>query len=201
MAYANIDERRAAVRAAADENGKLTTEQRKRIQAQFGCSAGAIYYDIVDMLHGHKPGTTHVTKSLRRRVIERYGNVCQYCGSHCRPIIDHIKPQMQGGKATDDNLIIACDSCNCKLGGKTEEYKRSILISRGVIPTHRTVAARTELLSDAHNAGINAYTNGLTRIAVEDPNMIALLARAGSEWRKITLNAWYAGWEEARSVK
>ncbi|MBN1429364.1 MAG: HNH endonuclease [Anaerolineae bacterium] len=54
---------------------------------------------------------------LRQLVRTRANSRCEYCqtsewlsGLPCE--IDHIIPQAKGGLTTDDNLCLACSSCN-----------------------------------------------------------------------------------------
>ena len=54
---------------------------------------------------------------MRRLVHERAQGRCEYCrtsewltGLPCE--VDHINPQAKGGTTTDDNLCLACASCN-----------------------------------------------------------------------------------------
>lgn len=59
---------------------------------------------------------------IRAFVLKRDKGVCQYCGStgqgkpmHC----DHIVPLLKGGKSIQENLVTACEVCNCGKSGKT----------------------------------------------------------------------------------
>lgn len=58
-----------------------------------------------------------IDRALRRRVIERAGNRCEYCQMpadfESAPFqIDHVRPQKHRGPTTADNLAWACFSCN-----------------------------------------------------------------------------------------
>jgi 5-methylcytosine-specific restriction endonuclease McrA len=55
--------------------------------------------------------------SLRRLVVQRAGNRCEYChlsqvGQEATFHIDHIIPVVADGKTTADNLALACVSCS-----------------------------------------------------------------------------------------
>jgi 5-methylcytosine-specific restriction endonuclease McrA len=54
-------------------------------------------------------------------------NNCYYCGKECKEdkTIDHKIPVKKGGTNHENNLVVACRSCNCSKHDKTEEeYKR-----------------------------------------------------------------------------
>lgn len=54
-----------------------------------------------------------LSPGLRERIFERDGRVCRYCGDTDGPFhIDHIKPVARGGADGEDNLCVACQSCN-----------------------------------------------------------------------------------------
>jgi hypothetical protein len=56
-------------------------------------------------------------EQTRQRVRQKANNRCEYCLSHQdyvmgRLQIDHIKPTVQGGSDSEDNLCLACELCN-----------------------------------------------------------------------------------------
>ncbi len=58
---------------------------------------------------------------LRRRVIERADNRCEYCGlSQLGQVatfhIDHVIPRSADGETSLDNLALACVSCSLRKG-------------------------------------------------------------------------------------
>ncbi len=60
-----------------------------------------------------------LSASLRRLVIQRAGDRCEYCrlsqsGQEATFHIDHIIPVMAGGVTTADNLALACVSCSLR---------------------------------------------------------------------------------------
>jgi len=65
-----------------------------------------------------------ISKSLRKKVIERASNCCEYCqlpqafAGHSFPI-DHIIPESKKGETTLENLAYACSSCNSSKYNKT----------------------------------------------------------------------------------
>jgi 5-methylcytosine-specific restriction endonuclease McrA len=65
---------------------------------------------------------TSVYLNLRAKLIQRGPLICVYCGIDLDPDaprhtphaieLDHIKPRASGGTDTEDNLALACWSCN-----------------------------------------------------------------------------------------
>jgi 5-methylcytosine-specific restriction endonuclease McrA len=51
------------------------------------------------------------------RVHARYGGVCVYCGAPGKHV-DHFLPIALGGTNTEENLVVACATCNCSKGAK-----------------------------------------------------------------------------------
>ena len=65
-----------------------------------------------------------VTLQQKKVVAERARGCCEYCQSQARfalqPFsVEHIVPKSQGGKATLDNLALACQGCNNHKYNKT----------------------------------------------------------------------------------
>jgi hypothetical protein len=61
----------------------------------------------------------YIPASLRRIVVERASNHCEYCGlsqagQAATFHIDHIVPLAEGGQTTEDNLALACVSCSLR---------------------------------------------------------------------------------------
>ena len=66
---------------------------------------------------------TNIPISLRRLVIQRSGDRCEYCGlSQAGQVatfhIDHITPEVAGGSTTADNLALECVSCSLRKGAR-----------------------------------------------------------------------------------
>lgn len=51
-------------------------------------------------------------------VCELYNNTCFYCGSKESLELDHVVPLNGGGAHCEDNLVIACRSCNASKSDK-----------------------------------------------------------------------------------
>jgi len=61
---------------------------------------------------------------MQRRVRDRAGNRCEYCGiaqagQEATFHVDHVKPRRVGGPTTLDNLALACVSCSLRKGART----------------------------------------------------------------------------------
>jgi hypothetical protein len=61
--------------------------------------------------------STTIPAALRRLVIQRAGNRCEYCGlsqagQEATFHIDHVIPVAAGGGTVEDNLALACVSCS-----------------------------------------------------------------------------------------
>jgi hypothetical protein len=57
--------------------------------------------------------------ALRKEVVERAQNRCEYCGlsqigQEATFHIDHVIPQAAGGQTTAENLALACVSCSLR---------------------------------------------------------------------------------------
>jgi HNH endonuclease len=66
---------------------------------------------------------TTISASLRRFVIQRADNRCEYCGiSQVGQVatfhIDHIVPVVAGGATTAENPALACVSCSLRKGAR-----------------------------------------------------------------------------------
>jgi hypothetical protein len=64
---------------------------------------------------------THIPAALRREVIERAGNCCEYCrlsqdDNYFTFHVDHIISEKHDGEMKSDNLCLSCPSCNIAKG-------------------------------------------------------------------------------------
>jgi 5-methylcytosine-specific restriction endonuclease McrA len=76
-------------------------------------------------------------KLNRRNLYARDNNRCQYCGKHYTTkelTLDHVKPRVQGGAHSWENLVCACVKCNARKGGRTPEQAHMHLIRKPVRP-------------------------------------------------------------------
>ena len=77
-----------------------------------------------------------IPASLRRLVIQRADNRCEYCGiSQIGQVatfhIDHIVPVVAGGETIAENLALACVSCSLRKGARQslEDSKTGEVVS------------------------------------------------------------------------
>ncbi|HRH41159.1 MAG TPA: HNH endonuclease signature motif containing protein [Pyrinomonadaceae bacterium] len=66
---------------------------------------------------------SYISASLRKLVISRAGNRCEYCrlsqkGQEATFHIDHIYPFVLGGETVGENLALACVSCSLRKNAK-----------------------------------------------------------------------------------
>ena len=64
-----------------------------------------------------------IPANLRRQVITRAANCCEYCGlaqtgQEATFHIDHVVPVVAGGQSTSENLAMACVSCSLRKGAR-----------------------------------------------------------------------------------
>jgi Restriction endonuclease len=112
MAHDNINSRRRSVKEALKESGFISPKDRAILANKFNCSPSAIWSDIITIKHG---SVNHVSKTLKEKIIKRDRSICYICGIFTsNPIIEHKIPARVGGKATEENLAVACNSCNMK---------------------------------------------------------------------------------------
>jgi hypothetical protein len=67
----------------------------------------------------------HISEAVRARVRDQAGNRCGYCLTHQDYIpwileIEHIVPPGKGGNHDEENLWLACHTCNLYKGTKTQ---------------------------------------------------------------------------------
>jgi hypothetical protein len=64
---------------------------------------------------------TYVPADLRREVIERASNCCEYCRRGQGDVlfafhVEHITAEKHGGQTLSDNLALSCPACNAYKG-------------------------------------------------------------------------------------
>ncbi len=65
----------------------------------------------------------HISPHLRRQVVQRARERCEYCGlaqagQEATFHIDHVVPVTVGGQTALDNLALACVSCSLRKGAR-----------------------------------------------------------------------------------
>lgn len=68
---------------------------------------------------------TYIPKNLRQKITKLAKNRCGYCQTQAEVIgqpmqIDHLIPEAAGGETVEENLWMACVSCNQRKGIRTE---------------------------------------------------------------------------------
>jgi 5-methylcytosine-specific restriction endonuclease McrA len=83
-------------------------------------------------------GGRYIPTRIRNHVMERDGDICQYCGDPATDA-DHVYPWSNGGTHHPRNLVASCETCNSIAGLRvfTEFYKKQKYI----------LARRAELLT------------------------------------------------------
>jgi len=56
-----------------------------------------------------------------KAIYERDGYQCVYCGATDNLSLDHVEPLSTGGAHNEQNLVVACQSCNSSKGAKSLE--------------------------------------------------------------------------------
>lgn len=81
---------------------------------------------------------TYISVDLRRQVIQRAGNCCEYCrlsadDSMFSFQVDHIISEKHEGETIFDNLAFSCPSCNSAKGSDIGSYDK---ITQELIPLY-----------------------------------------------------------------
>jgi len=118
MAHPNINERQAHVKRLIEEGIKIDSSLKRELCKKYSCSGSAIHADIVSITRPKTSETPFQSKSMRQKIFDRDGRVCQYCGDTeaYEYIVEHIIPAAIGGIARSYNLVIACQRCNAQKG-------------------------------------------------------------------------------------
>lgn len=97
-----------------------------------GCTCAGLSHEILDAYVEQwsavkRPGSRPaIPQWVIRAVIARDGMVCRYCSRRVhkrrrgpgRLHLDHVVPFSEGGKATPDNIVVACARCNLSKGNR-----------------------------------------------------------------------------------
>jgi hypothetical protein len=82
------------------------------------------------MLETNENATLEVSPPLtareRKRILERDQWRCRYCGSQRDLQVDHIFPRSLGGGNQDENLAVACATCNHEKSNKVGMMPRPV---------------------------------------------------------------------------
>lgn len=112
-----------------------------------------------------------ISKTKRKRILERDNYTCQVCGTKVNDEgnyhennsyynLDHIIPLSKGGTNKDSNLRITCRKCNCSK--KNNQIKDFIKLYESMIIDFEK---RKQVIDDALNIeGSDEYIKGLEGI-------------------------------------
>ena len=68
-----------------------------------------------------------ISSAKKHRIFARDGWRCQYCGipiNEDSASVDHIKPKIDGGNNSDENLRACCKVCNSTKNGRSVDWLR-----------------------------------------------------------------------------
>jgi hypothetical protein len=114
----------------------------------------------------------HILPALRRVILARDAETCQYCERQLRPValvVEHIIPAALGGPAQPYNLVTACYGCNsrkgrrvwipCNLDTITADHLewRAKVQQAAIPPTRERRRSVLVLLTSDERAPIEAY--------------------------------------------
>lgn len=71
-----------------------------------------------------------IVRFSRTNIFIRDQHRCQYCGINFAKIqltLDHVKPVVQGGGKSWENIVTACKPCNQRKGGRTPQQAKMTL--------------------------------------------------------------------------
>jgi hypothetical protein len=122
---------------------------------------------------------TTIPASLRRSVIQRADNRCEYCripqiGQVATFHLDHIIPAVAGGETSSENLALACVSCSLRKGAKQKlkDLETGEVVS--VFNPRQLVWKEHFTWNDVQVVGLNA--TGRATIEALDLNRATMLA-------------------------
>jgi hypothetical protein len=72
---------------------------------------------------------TYITSDLRKRVVKRAGNCCEYCrlsqaNNTFRFHVDHVIAEKHEGETVFENLALSCPNCNAYKGSDIASVDR-----------------------------------------------------------------------------
>lgn len=79
-----------------------------------------------------------VVRFSRTNVFIRDQHRCQYCGQKFNKThltLDHVRPVVQGGGKSWENIVTACKPCNQRKGGRTPQQAKMGLVRTPFRPT------------------------------------------------------------------
>jgi len=91
--------------------------------AEWASRKGSILLAVAALMEDSEPrarfGRPTLSRARKDAILTRDGAKCRYCKTTVGPFhIDHIKPLARGGSNRDENLCVACATCNFKKAAK-----------------------------------------------------------------------------------
>jgi 5-methylcytosine-specific restriction endonuclease McrA len=94
----------------------------------------------IRLLMGNPERQWKVPPVNRRAVLKRDQHRCQYCHSPRKLTLDHVIPRSRGGLHTWDNVVAACEACNCGKSDRTPTEAGMTLLTQPKAPIHPAMA-------------------------------------------------------------
>lgn len=94
----------------------------------------------IRLLNGNPERNWKLPPVNRRGVLKRDQHRCQYCRSVRKLTLDHILPRSRGGQHTWNNVVAACEQCNCTKSDRTPKEAGMTLLSQPKAPMHPAIA-------------------------------------------------------------
>ena len=68
-------------------------------------------------VRGIPSGGGRIPAAQRKRILDRAGRLCFWCGGEATAV-DHVIPMVRGGTSVDENLVASCGPCNRAKGDR-----------------------------------------------------------------------------------
>lgn len=96
------------------QNAKYRQEHPEKVRQQWQKRRALKY--------GNTPIGELLTEAQWRDILDQYRHRCAYCGKKSEQLtIDHVIPLSKGGKHSANNVVPACQHCNCSKKDRTPE--------------------------------------------------------------------------------
>lgn len=136
------------------------------------------FVNIGNSIPSKKPQRKQFGKTIRKQLLEKFGNKCAYCGSPNSLEIDHIRPLSVGGTNDMSNLQILCSACNGKKNANLRWDKNGRI----------TDTAPIEMGAQSHLIKSNLTKSNLIEFREDTPSEIATHFFENPEIQTRTIN-------------
>lgn len=121
----------------------------------------------------------HILARLRRLVIQRAANRCEYCGlsqegQEATFHIDHVTPLAAGGETVAENLALACVSCSLRKAARQTAVDPQTGKEAALYNPRQDTWREHFRWDDVHLVGLTA--TGRATVAALDMNRILIVA-------------------------